>query len=99
MHRILALSLSLFISSFAIAGTSTSAVRTSTGQMINVGDSVSEMMLRIAQSPVSMNSYEMKEGDLTVTASDYTYDIDNVLYTFTVVNNQVRKIEWVRKDP
>lgn len=99
MHRILALSLSLFISSFAIAGTSTSAVRTSTGQMVNVGDSVSEMMLRIAQSPVSMNSYEMKEGDLTVTASDYTYDIDNVLYTFTVVNNQVRKIEWVRKDP
>lgn len=99
MHRILALSLSLFISSFAIAGTSTSAVRTSTGQMVNVGDSVSEMMLRIAQSPVSMNSYEMKEGDLTVTASDYTYDIDHVLYTFTVVNNQVRKIEWVRKDP
>lgn len=99
MHRILALSLSLFISSFAIAGTSTSAVRTSTGQMVNVGDSVSEMMLRIAQSPVSMNSYEMKEGDLTVTASDYTYDIDNVIYTFTVVNNQVRKIEWVRKDP
>lgn len=99
MHRILVLILSLFISSFAIAGTSTSAVRTASGQMVNVGDTASEMMLRIAQSPVSMNSYEMKEGDLTVTASDYTYDIDNVLYTFTVINNQVRKIEWVRKDP
>ena len=99
MHRILALFLSLFISSFAIAGTSTSAVRTSSGQMVNVGDTSSEMILRIAQSPVSMNSYEMKEGDLTVTASDYNYDIDNVLYTFTVINNQVRKIEWVRKDP
>lgn len=99
MNRILALVISLFISSFAIAGTSTSAVRTSSGQMVNVGDSVSEMMLRVGQSPVSMNSYEMKEGDLTVTASDYTYDIDNVLYTFTVINNQVRKIEWVRKDP
>ena len=99
MNRILALVISLFISSFAIAGTSASAVRTSSGQMVNVGDSVSEMMLRVGQSPVSMNSYEMKEGDLTVTASDYTYDIDNVLYTFTVINNQVRKIEWVRKDP
>lgn len=99
MNRILALILSLFISSFAFAATSTSAVRTSSGQIVNVGDTVSEMMMRIAQSPVSMNSYEVKEGDLTVTASDYTYDIDNVLYTLTVINNQVRKIEWVRKDP
>ncbi|WP_296281096.1 hypothetical protein [uncultured Acinetobacter sp.] len=99
MNRILALVISLFISSFAIAGTSTSAVRTSSGQIVNVGDTVSEMMMRIAQSPVSMNSYEVKENDLTVTASDYTYDIDNVLYTLTVINNQVRKIEWVRKDP
>lgn len=57
------------------------------------------MMMRITQSPVSMNSYEVKENDLTVTASDYTYDIDNVLYTLTIINNQVRKIEWVRKDP
>ena len=99
MNRILALILSLFISSFAFAATSTSAVRTSSGQIVNVGDTVSEMMMRIAQSPVSMNSYEVKENDLTVTASDYTYDIDNVLYTLTVINNQVRKIEWVRKDP
>lgn len=99
MNRILALILSLFISSFAFAATSTSAVRTSSGQIVNVGDTASEMMMRIAQSPVSMNSYEVKEGDLTVTASDYTYDIDNVLYTLTVINNQVRKIEWVRKDP
>lgn len=99
MNRILALVISLFISSFAIAGTSTSAVRTSSGQIVNVGDTVSEMMMRIAQSPVSMNSYEVKENDLTVTASDYTYDIDNVLYTLTIINNQVRKIEWVRKDP
>ncbi|WP_010114206.1 hypothetical protein [Acinetobacter sp. P8-3-8] len=99
MNRILALILSLFISSFVIAATSTSAVRTSSGQIVNVGDTASEMMMRIAQSPVSMNSYEVKEGDLTVTASDYTYDIDNVLYTLTVINNQVRKIEWVRKDP
>lgn len=99
MNRILALVISLFISSFAIAGTSTSAVRTSSGQIVNVGDTVSEMMMRITQSPVSMNSYEVKENDLTVTASDYTYDIDNVLYTLTIINNQVRKIEWVRKDP
>lgn len=99
MIRIFALTLSLFISNAVFAGTSATSVRTSSGQIVALGDSISEMMSRVNQSPVSMNSYETKEGDLTVTASDYTYEIENILYTFTIINNQVRKIQWDRKGP
>ena len=98
MKRIIALTLTLFISSVTFAGSSTNTVRATSGQLISVGDSLTEMMTRINQSPISMNSYEVKQGEITITASDYAYDIDNVIYTFTIINNQVRKIEWVRKD-
>lgn len=98
MFRIFALILTLLLSNAAFAGAAASSVRTASGQIVSVGDSINDMMSRINQSPVSMNSYETKEGELTVTVSDYTYNIDNIRYTFRVVNNQVRKIEWTRND-
>ena len=98
MFRILTLILTLLLSNTVFAGTAASSVRTDSGQIVSVGDSLTEMSSRINQSPVSMNSYETKEGETTVTVSDYTYDIDNIRYTFTIINNQVKKIEWTRKD-
>ncbi|AXQ23292.1 hypothetical protein BEN71_14980 [Acinetobacter wuhouensis] len=98
MFRIFTLILTLLLSNTVFAGTTASSVRTDSGQIISVGDSLTEMSSRINQSPVSMNSYETKEGETTVTVSDYTYDIDNIRYTFTIINNQVKKIEWTRKD-
>ena len=73
--------------------------RTTSGQLISVGDSFAEMNTRIAQSPISMQTYEKKEGKTTVTVSNYTYEIDQINYTFTVIDNQIRKIEWIRKAP
>lgn len=98
MKQFLALALVLSFSSFTFAGTATSSVRTPSGQLVNVGDSFADMNSRISQSPVSMNSYETKEGETTITVSNYTYDIDNISYTFTIIKNQVKKIEWTRKD-
>lgn len=98
MFRIFTLILTLLLSNTVFAGTTASSVRTDSGQVVSVGDSFTEMSSRINQSPVSMNSYETKEGETTVTVSDYTYDIDNIRYTFTIINNQVKKIEWTRKD-
>ncbi|WEI23284.1 hypothetical protein PYR74_04405 [Acinetobacter bereziniae] len=57
-----ALMLSLFISGSVIAGTSTNTVRTISGQLISIGDSYADMSTRIAQSPISMHTYEKKEG-------------------------------------
>ncbi|MFW1748918.1 hypothetical protein ACG9XW_22370 [Acinetobacter guillouiae] len=99
MKSLLFLVFSLIISSSAFAGISTTAVRTSSGQLVSVGDSLTEMSTRIGQSPISMNTYERKEGKTTVTVSNYIYEIENVTYTFTVVNNQIREIEWIRKEP
>lgn len=98
MFRIFTLIFTLLLSNVVFAGTAASSIRTDSGQIVSVGDSMNDMMSRINQSPVSMSSYETKEGELTVTVSDYTYNIDNIRYTFSVVNNQVRKIEWIRND-
>ncbi|MDR0236308.1 hypothetical protein [Acinetobacter sp.] len=94
-----ALTLSLFISGSVFAATSANTVRTSSRQLISVGDSFAEMNTRIAQSPISMQTYEKKEGKTTVTVSNYTYEIDQINYTFTVIDKQIRKIEWIRKAP
>ena len=93
-----ALMLSLFISGSVIAGTSTNTVRTISGQLISIGDSYADMSTRIAQSPISMHPYEKKEGKTTVTVSNYIYEIDQIYYTFTVIDNHIRHIEWTRKD-
>lgn len=93
-----ALMLSLFISGSVIAGTSTNTVRTISGQLISIGDSYADMSTRIARSPISMHTYEKKEGKTTVTVSNYIYEIDQIYYTFTVIENHIRHIEWTRKD-
>lgn len=96
MKSILTLVLALTISSTLFAATETTSMRTSSGQLVSIGDSFSEMATRLGQSPKSMNSYEIKEDNLTKTVSDYIYEIAGVNYTFTVINNQVRKIVWSR---
>jgi len=98
MKTFLTLALALIISNFAYAVVTTSTVRTSSGQLVSLGDTYAEMAARINQSPVSMRSYETKQAETTITVSDYTYEIENILYTFTVINNQIQKITWMRKD-
>jgi len=98
MKNSLVLVLSLFISNFVYASTAASTVRTSSGQLVSLGDSYEEMASRINQSPISMRSYETVQVEKMITASDYTYEIENILYTFTVINNQIQKITWIKKD-
>lgn len=98
MKCILALMLSLSLSSIAIAANQTTTLRTPTGQLVSVGDSYTELVTRMDQSPLSMNSYEWKQGKNRYMAMDYLYQIENTVYTVTVVNNQVKKIEWINKD-
>lgn len=96
MKQLLALAFSICISSFAFADSAASTVRTTSGQLVTIGDTIAEMSSRINQSPISMNSYETKDGETTITVSDYTYEIENILYTFTVTKNRISKITWIR---
>lgn len=99
MKSILIFFLSFSYAGLLFAANQTDTLRTSNGQLVTIGNSYSEFIKRMDQSPLSMHSYPWKEGRNSSTAMDYVYKIENTLYTVTVVNNKVRKIEWVNQTP
>lgn len=76
----------------------TSSIRTPEGQTLSLGDSFTDMQTRLHLSPSSMVSREFKENKKDYLAMDYTYEVENMLYTITIVNDQVKKIEWLNTD-
>lgn len=98
MKNILAIAaLILMIVSNAYAASSTSTVRTASGQLVSVGDSYISMIDRFQQAPVSSRSYEYKDSTGQYTATEYVYLLENTYYTITIVNNAVKSIVWDRK--
>jgi len=83
-------------STLTFAASETTSIRTVTGQIVSIGDSFSDVVTRLNQSPKSMNTYEIKEDNVVKTVSDYVYEISGITYTLTIINNQVRKIVWSR---
>ena len=83
-------------STLTFAASETTSIRTVTGQIVSIGDSFSDVVTRLDQSPKSMNTYEIKEDNVVKTVSDYVYEISGITYTLTIINNQVRKIVWSR---
>ena len=90
------IALTMSASTLTFAASETTSIRTVGGQIISIGDSLSDMVTRLDQSPKSMNTYEVKENDVGKTVSDYVYEISGITYTLTIINNQVRKIVWSR---
>lgn len=84
--------------SFAHAANQTSSIRTPEGQLINLGDTFTDMQNRLKLSPNSMITREFKEGENLDLAIDYKYEIENMMYTITIVNDHVKKIEWFNTD-
>lgn len=84
--------------SFTHAANETSSIRTPAGQSITLGDSYTDMQNRMDLSPSSMITHELKEGKNRYLAMDYTYEVENMLYTITIVNDRVKKIEWLNTD-
>lgn len=74
--------------------TETYSFQTSSNQTISVGDSLSQLIERIGQSPDSMKSTPWQEGAKTINAAQYEYTIGENIYSITVVDHQVRKIEY-----
>ncbi len=90
------IALTMSASTLTFAASETTSIRTVGGQIVSIGDSLSDMVTRLDQSPKSMNTYEVKENDVVKTVSDYVYEISGITYTLTIINNQVRKIVWSR---
>ncbi|OTG63003.1 hypothetical protein B9T29_04760 [Acinetobacter sp. ANC 3903] len=84
--------------SFTHAANETSSIRTPAGQSIILGDSYADMQSRMHLSPSSMITREFKEGKNRYLAMHYTYEVENMLYTITIVNDRVKKIEWLNTD-
>ena len=76
-----------------------SSIKTASGTMIHVGDSFHELVTRMGQSPNAMSIYTFTENHKLYRAMRYVYDIDGKQYFLTVVENQIRQIEWVSLDP
>ncbi|WP_445660917.1 hypothetical protein [Acinetobacter sp. F16] len=84
--------------SFVHAANETSSIQTPEGQLISLGDTFTDMQNRLNLSPNSMNTREFKEGGNVYLAMDYKYEIENMMYTITIVNNYVKRIEWLNTD-
>ena len=86
------------ISHTAMATSSTHSMRTSTGQIISVGDNYISMVDKIQQQPVSTRSYEVKEKSHKYTVNEYIYLVGNTYYTINIVNSSIHSITWDRKN-
>ena len=90
------LSFSLFSHS-AIASSPINSIRTSTGQIVSVGDNYISMVDKFQQQPFSTRSYEVKERSNKYTVNEYIYLVDNTYFTVSIVNNSITSILWDRK--
>lgn len=71
----------------------TSSFKTPSNQTVAVGDSLEELMSRTGQSPVSIKTSPYINNGSSINAMQYEYSIGDFIYSVTVVNEQVRKIE------
>lgn len=84
--------------SFAHAANETSSIRTPEGQLISLGDTFIDMQNRLKLSPNSMLTREFKDGENVNLVMDYKYEIENMMYTITIVNDYIKKIKWQNTD-
>lgn len=82
------------ISISAFAKTETSSFKTISNQTVTVGDSLNELIDRTGQSPQSMKSTTWQEGQSTMKAMEYEYNIGDNIYSITVVHEKILKIEF-----
>ncbi len=97
MKKIFCLITLLFVSHLSFAANEISSFRTSTGQQVIVGDSLNQLISKTAQSPSMMKSTTWLHTDQKLSAMIYDYEIDQTIYSVTVVQDQVRKIESQQK--
>lgn len=96
MKKLIGVIFALTLSSMCFA-VETGSFKTGTGQLVKIGDSLSELIERTAQSPNAVKTIEWKDGDQVVPAMSYDYEVNQMIYTVTVVHDKVLKIEWQDK--
>lgn len=88
----------IFSCATAIAATEARSMRSPSGSIVELGDSNQTVVRAFERErPISVNRYFLKEGRVYGSAIDYTYEINNSIYTITVLNNNVYRIVWERR--
>ena len=81
------------------AQVSTEAIHTADRQTVAIGDRLEDMRTRMQASPIKMQSYALQEkGQPATLAVDYTYEIANMQYVITVVDEHVHNIKTTNLD-
>ena len=88
----------MFSCATAIAVTEARSMRSPSGAIVELGDS-NQTVIRAfeRERPISVRRYFLDEGRVYGPAIDYTYEINNSIYTITVLNNNVYRIVWERR--
>lgn len=89
----------MLLTSTAYAEIATEAIQTPDRQTVAIGDSLDLMRSRMQASPMKMVSYPLQEKNQPAKlAVDYTYEIANMRYVITVVDDQVKNIKTENLD-
>ncbi|WP_180078187.1 hypothetical protein [Acinetobacter sp. YH12251] len=89
----------MLLTSAAYAEIATEAIQTPDRQTVAIGDSIDLMRSRMQASPMKMVSYPLQEKNLPAKlAVDYTYEISNMRYVITIVDDQVKNIKTENLD-
>ncbi|NHB57605.1 hypothetical protein [Acinetobacter shaoyimingii] len=96
MNKLIALIFALSLSTLSYA-IETTSFKTGTGQTLAIGDSLNDLIKRIAQSPDALRTVTLNHGGKERSAIIYDYSIGQVIYTITVLDERIIKIEWHNK--
>ena len=89
----------MFFATTLHAAVSTEAIQTPNRQTVAIGDRLEDMRTRMQASPIKMESHTLQiKGQPTTLAVDYTYEIANMRYVITVVNDHVHVIKTENLD-
>jgi len=93
-HWALAMGIFLSIPTLTLAAVETNSISTPERLTLTLGDKVEDMQTRMQASPIKVSSYVLTEHATPNTlAVDYTYEIENMQYIITIVNDHVYKIQ------
>lgn len=93
MKSLMIFVLTALISISAFAKIETSSFKTASNQTVMIGDSLAQLISRTGQSPSAMKSVPWQSNGNTIYAMQYDYQIGDNIYSVTVVQEQIRKIE------
>ncbi|KAB0630227.1 hypothetical protein F7P75_00605 [Acinetobacter gandensis] len=89
----------MFFATTLQAAVSTEAIQTPDRQTVAIGDRLEDMRTRMQASPIKMESHPLQiKGQPTTLAVDYTYEIANMRYVITIVNDHVHEIKTENLD-